>query len=95
MQARMIRYDVAGLVETRRHHPLNAVSETGDELFPGTCDGRGAGGLVNKSLSMNIDSFEQHTTRIGCLRLKRYGSIPALTTFVVHAPTSNFGEEEV
>uniref|UniRef100_A0A0K0DMJ6 Endonuclease/exonuclease/phosphatase domain-containing protein n=1 Tax=Angiostrongylus cantonensis TaxID=6313 RepID=A0A0K0DMJ6_ANGCA len=47
------------------------------------------------SLSMNIDSFEQLTTRIGRLRLKRCGSTPALTIFVVYAPTSNDDEEEV
>ncbi|VDM60539.1 unnamed protein product [Angiostrongylus costaricensis] len=46
-------------------------------------------------LSMNIDSFEQLTTRIGRLRLKRRGSIPVLTIFVVYAPTSNYDGEEV
>ncbi|VDM55707.1 unnamed protein product [Angiostrongylus costaricensis] len=40
---------------------------------------------------MNIDSFEQLTTRIGYLRLKRSGF---LTIFVVYAPTSNYDEEE-
>ncbi|VDM51588.1 unnamed protein product [Angiostrongylus costaricensis] len=44
---------------------------------------------------MNIDSFEQLITRIGRLRLKRRGSIPVLTNFVVYAPTSNYDEEEV
>ncbi|VDM57419.1 unnamed protein product [Angiostrongylus costaricensis] len=44
---------------------------------------------------MNIDSFEQLTTRTGCLRLRRPGSIPALTIFVVCAPTSSYDEEEV
>uniref|UniRef100_A0A0K0CTF7 Craniofacial development protein 2-like n=1 Tax=Angiostrongylus cantonensis TaxID=6313 RepID=A0A0K0CTF7_ANGCA len=44
---------------------------------------------------MKIDSFEQLTTRIGRLRLKRFESIPALTVFVVYAPTSNYDEEEV
>uniref|UniRef100_A0A0K0DH81 Endonuclease/exonuclease/phosphatase domain-containing protein n=1 Tax=Angiostrongylus cantonensis TaxID=6313 RepID=A0A0K0DH81_ANGCA len=44
---------------------------------------------------MNIDSSEQFTTRIGRLRLKRCGSIPALTIFVVYAPASNYDEEEV
>uniref|UniRef100_A0A0K0D8H6 Endonuclease/exonuclease/phosphatase domain-containing protein n=1 Tax=Angiostrongylus cantonensis TaxID=6313 RepID=A0A0K0D8H6_ANGCA len=44
---------------------------------------------------MNIDSFEQLTIRIGRLRLKRCGSIPALTIFVVYAPTSNYDEEKV
>uniref|UniRef100_A0A0K0CX51 Endo/exonuclease/phosphatase domain-containing protein n=1 Tax=Angiostrongylus cantonensis TaxID=6313 RepID=A0A0K0CX51_ANGCA len=98
MQARMIRYDVIGLAETRRRHPFNAVYDTGEELFPGTCDSRGVGGvgvLVNTSLSMNIDSFEQLTTRIGRLRLKRCGSTTALTIFVVYAPASNYDEEEV
>uniref|UniRef100_A0A0K0DIN3 Endo/exonuclease/phosphatase domain-containing protein n=1 Tax=Angiostrongylus cantonensis TaxID=6313 RepID=A0A0K0DIN3_ANGCA len=32
--------------------------------------------------------------RIGRLRLKRCGSTPALTIFVVYAPTSNYDEEE-
>uniref|UniRef100_A0A0K0CU76 Glycine hydroxymethyltransferase n=1 Tax=Angiostrongylus cantonensis TaxID=6313 RepID=A0A0K0CU76_ANGCA len=96
MQARMIRYDVIGLVETRRLHPFNAVYDTGEELFLGTCDSRGVGGvgvLVNTSLSMNIDSFEQLATRIGRLRLKRCGSTPALAIFVVYAPTSNYDED--
>nr|CDJ86977.1 uncharacterized protein LOC764941 [Haemonchus contortus] len=33
MQARKIKYDVIGLTETRRHRPLHAVFETGEELF--------------------------------------------------------------
>ncbi|RCN51699.1 hypothetical protein ANCCAN_02059 [Ancylostoma caninum] len=37
MQARKIRYDVIGLTETRRHRPLNATFDTGEELFLGTC----------------------------------------------------------
>ncbi|ETN69208.1 hypothetical protein NECAME_05313, partial [Necator americanus] len=68
MQAKKIKYDVIGLTETRRRHPLNAVYETGEELFLGTCDSRGVGGvgvLVNTSMTKNIDSFEQLTTRIG------------------------------
>ncbi|RCN39361.1 hypothetical protein ANCCAN_14698, partial [Ancylostoma caninum] len=71
MQARKIRYDVIGLTETRRHRPLNATFDTGEELFLGTCDSKGVGGigvLVNTNLVMNIDSFEQLTTRIGRLR---------------------------
>uniref|UniRef100_A0A0K0DMF9 Craniofacial development protein 2-like n=1 Tax=Angiostrongylus cantonensis TaxID=6313 RepID=A0A0K0DMF9_ANGCA len=57
MQARMIRYDVIGLSETRRCHPFNANCDTGEELFFGTCNGRGEGGVgvhVNTSWSMNI-----------------------------------------
>ncbi|XGW34353.1 hypothetical protein V3C99_018316, partial [Haemonchus contortus] len=91
MQARKIKYDVIGLTETRRHRPLHAVFETGEELFLGTCDSRGVGGvgvLVNTHLAMNIDSYESLTTRIGRLRLRRCGSIPALTIFVAYAPTS-------
>ncbi|KIH69255.1 hypothetical protein ANCDUO_00401 [Ancylostoma duodenale] len=42
---------------------------------------------------MNIYSFKQLTIRIGRLRLRRCGSIPALTIFVVYAPTSSYGEE--
>ncbi|RCN31106.1 hypothetical protein ANCCAN_23117 [Ancylostoma caninum] len=71
MQARKIRYDVIGLTETRRHRPLNATLDTGEELLLGTCDSRGVGGvdvLVNTNLVMNIDLFEQLTTRIGLLQ---------------------------
>uniref|UniRef100_A0A0K0D7E0 Endo/exonuclease/phosphatase domain-containing protein n=1 Tax=Angiostrongylus cantonensis TaxID=6313 RepID=A0A0K0D7E0_ANGCA len=88
VQARMIKNDVIGLAETRRRHTFNAVCDTGEELFLGTCDSRGVGGvgvLVNTSMSMNIDSFEQLATRIGRLRLKRCGSTPDLTIFVVYA----------
>uniref|UniRef100_A0A0K0DBD6 Endonuclease/exonuclease/phosphatase domain-containing protein n=1 Tax=Angiostrongylus cantonensis TaxID=6313 RepID=A0A0K0DBD6_ANGCA len=98
MQTRMMRYYVIGLADTRRRHPFNAVYDTGEELFLGTWDSRGVGGvgvLVNTSLSMNIDSFEQLTTRIGSLRLKRCGSTPALTNFAVYAPTLNYDEKEV
>ncbi|VDM55842.1 unnamed protein product [Angiostrongylus costaricensis] len=70
IKARRIRHDVIGLVETRRRHPFNVVYDTGEELFLGTCDSRGVG-VVSASLSMNIDSFEQLTIRIGRLRLKR------------------------
>ncbi|ETN83401.1 hypothetical protein NECAME_07410 [Necator americanus] len=76
MQADKINYDVIGLTETRRRHPLNAVYETGEELFLGTCDSRGVGGvgvLVNMSMAKNVDSFEQLTTRIGRLRMRRCG----------------------
>ncbi|KAK6762926.1 hypothetical protein RB195_023582 [Necator americanus] len=98
MQAKKIKYDVIGLTETRRRHPLNAVYETGEELFLGTCDSRGVGGvgvLVNTSLAKNIDSFEQLTTRIGRPRMRRCGPTPALTIFVAYAPTSSYDEEEV
>ncbi|VDM51784.1 unnamed protein product [Angiostrongylus costaricensis] len=97
MQAREIRYDVIGLAKMRRRHPFNAVYDIGEEPFLGTCDSRvgGVGVLVNTSLTMNIDSFEQLTTRIGRLRFKGYGSILALTIFVVYASTSNYDEEEV
>ncbi|KAK6760595.1 hypothetical protein RB195_021890 [Necator americanus] len=43
MQARRFKYDVIGLTEMRRHHPLNAVYVTGEELFFGACDSRGVG----------------------------------------------------
>ncbi|VDM63732.1 unnamed protein product [Angiostrongylus costaricensis] len=82
----------------RRRQHFNAVYDTGEELFLETCDSREVGGLgvlVNRSLSMNIDSFEQLTTRIGRSRLKRRGTIPASTIFFVYAPTSNYDEEEV
>ncbi|KAK6761016.1 hypothetical protein RB195_022184 [Necator americanus] len=98
MQTKKIKYDVIGLTETRRRHSLNAVYETVEELFLGTCDSRGVGGvgvLVNTSTAKNIDSFEQLTTRNGCLRMRRCGSTPVLTIFVAYAPTSSYEEEEV
>nr|CDJ91415.1 craniofacial development protein 2-like [Haemonchus contortus] len=98
MQARKIKYDVIGLTETGRHRPLPVLFETGEELFLGTCDTRGVGGvgvLVNTHFTMNIDSNESLTTRIEHLRLRRCGSTPALTIFVVYAPTSSYEEEEL
>ncbi|KIH69163.1 hypothetical protein ANCDUO_00499 [Ancylostoma duodenale] len=44
---------------------------------------------------MNIDSFEQLTTRIGPLQLRRCGSTAVVTIFVVNAPTSSYDEEEI
>ncbi|KAK6763895.1 hypothetical protein RB195_024288 [Necator americanus] len=97
MQAKKIKYDIIGLTEKRRRHPLNAVYETGEELFLGTCDSRGVGGvrvLVNTSTAKNIDSFEQLTTRIGRLRMRSCGPTPALTIFAVaYAPTSSYEKE--
>ncbi|KAE9413249.1 hypothetical protein Angca_010097, partial [Angiostrongylus cantonensis] len=98
MQPRRIRYHVIGMAETRRRHPFNTVYYSGEELFLGTCNSRGVGSvgvLVNTTLSMNVDSFEQLTTRTGRLRLKRCGSTPPLRFFVVYAPTSNYDEEDV
>ncbi|ETN81069.1 hypothetical protein NECAME_08731 [Necator americanus] len=98
MQAKKIKYDVIGLTETRRRHPLNAVYETGEELFLGTCDSRGVGGvgvLVNTRTGKNSDSFGQLTTRIERLRTRRCGPTPALTIFVSYAPTSSYEEENV
>ncbi|VDP20124.1 unnamed protein product [Heligmosomoides polygyrus] len=46
MQARKIKYDVIGLIETRRHHPLHAAYDSGEELFLGTCDNRRVGGVA-------------------------------------------------
>ncbi|VDP38413.1 unnamed protein product [Heligmosomoides polygyrus] len=45
-------------------------------------------------MAMNIDS-QTLTSRIGRLRLKRCGSVPALTVFVAYAPTSDYDNEEV
>ncbi|KAK6727347.1 hypothetical protein RB195_005191 [Necator americanus] len=45
MQAKKIKCDVFGLTETRRCNPLNAVYETGEELFLGICDSRSVGGV--------------------------------------------------
>ncbi|VDO89154.1 unnamed protein product [Heligmosomoides polygyrus] len=68
--------------------PLHAANDSDEVLFLGTCDSRGVGGvgvLVNTHLAMNIDSYESLTTRIGRLRLKRCGSVPALTVFVARS----------
>ncbi|KAK6764910.1 hypothetical protein RB195_025012 [Necator americanus] len=46
-------------------------------------------------MAKNIDSFEQLTTRIGRLRMRRCDPTPALTIFVTYAPTSSYDEEEV
>uniref|UniRef100_A0A0K0DCH7 Acyl-CoA_dh_N domain-containing protein n=1 Tax=Angiostrongylus cantonensis TaxID=6313 RepID=A0A0K0DCH7_ANGCA len=84
VQAR-IGHDVIGLAETRRHHPFNAVYDTGEGLFLGTCDNRGVGCvgvLVNTSLSMNIGSFEQQATRIG--RSHTFFAHVLLCTAAVH-----------
>ncbi|VDO25649.1 unnamed protein product [Heligmosomoides polygyrus] len=59
---------------------------------------RGVGGvgvLVNTHLAVNIDSHESLTSRIRPLRLKRRGSVPALTVLVVYVPTSHYDDEEV
>ncbi|VDM52689.1 unnamed protein product [Angiostrongylus costaricensis] len=48
-----------------------------------------------EDLLMQVDSFQQLTTRIGRLRLRRRGSIPALTIFVVYVLTSKYDEKEV
>ncbi|ETN72333.1 hypothetical protein NECAME_04513 [Necator americanus] len=96
IQAKKIKYDVIGLTETRRRHPLNAVYETGEELFLGKCDSRGVdrvGVLVNTSRAKNINSFEQLTTRIGPPQMRICGPTPALTIFIAYAPTSSYAEE--
>uniref|UniRef100_A0A7I5ED66 DDE Tnp4 domain-containing protein n=1 Tax=Haemonchus contortus TaxID=6289 RepID=A0A7I5ED66_HAECO len=54
MQARKIKYDVIGVTETRRHRALHAVSDTGEELFLGTCDSTGAGGVIVGDLDAKI-----------------------------------------
>ncbi|KAK6761488.1 hypothetical protein RB195_022526 [Necator americanus] len=83
-------YDVIGLTETRRRHPLNAVYDTGEELFLGICDCREVGVLVNTDMVVNIDSFEQLTTRVGRLRMRRCGPTPALKIFFAYAPTPSY-----
>ncbi|ETN78759.1 hypothetical protein NECAME_18182 [Necator americanus] len=86
MQAKKIKSDVIRAVpETGRRHLLNAVYETGEELFLGACDSRDfgrVGVLVNRSMAKNIDSFELLATRIGRLRMRRCGPTPTLTIFV-------------
>ncbi|ETN82106.1 hypothetical protein NECAME_08156 [Necator americanus] len=90
MQVQKIKYDVIGLTETRRRHPLSAVYETGEELFSGTCDSSGGGVdvLVNTTMAKKVDTFEQLITRVGRLCMRRCGLTPALAIFVAYAPTS-------
>ncbi|KAK6750146.1 hypothetical protein RB195_002254 [Necator americanus] len=81
-----IKYDVIELTETKRRHPLDAVYDTGEELFLGTCDSRGVGVvdvLVNTNMAVNINSLKHLITRIGRLRMRRCRSTPVLTIFVV------------
>ncbi|KAK6756386.1 hypothetical protein RB195_014665 [Necator americanus] len=47
------------------------------------------------SAAMNIDSFEQLTTRIRRLRMRTCGSTPALTIFVAYTPAAGYDEDEV
>ncbi|VDP08517.1 unnamed protein product [Heligmosomoides polygyrus] len=85
IQARKIKCDIIGLTETRRHHPLHAACDYGEELFLGTFDSRGVGGvgvLVNTHLAMSIDWYKSLTSHIGRLRLKQCGYMPALTVLV-------------
>ncbi|KAK6755527.1 hypothetical protein RB195_014106 [Necator americanus] len=72
VQVRKFKYDVIGLTEALRRHPMNVVCDTEEEQFLGTCDSRGVGVLVNTNMAVNIDSFEQLTTRIGRLRMRGY-----------------------
>ncbi|EYC06331.1 hypothetical protein Y032_0076g1002 [Ancylostoma ceylanicum] len=54
-QATKIRYDAIGLTETRRHRPLNATFDTGEELFLATCDSIGVGGV---GVLVNTDKMD-------------------------------------
>uniref|UniRef100_A0A0K0D0F9 CN hydrolase domain-containing protein n=1 Tax=Angiostrongylus cantonensis TaxID=6313 RepID=A0A0K0D0F9_ANGCA len=65
MQARMIRYDVISLAETRRHHPFNAVYDNGEEPFLGTCDCRGVGGF---GVLVNTGFIGDFNAKIGPIR---------------------------
>ncbi|KAK6742275.1 hypothetical protein RB195_009874 [Necator americanus] len=66
MRARKISNEIIGLIETKRCLRLNAVFETGEELFLGTCDSRigRVGIFVNTSTTKNIDSLEQPESNI-------------------------------
>ncbi|RCN28899.1 hypothetical protein ANCCAN_25353 [Ancylostoma caninum] len=57
MQAGNIRYDVIGLTETRRHRPLNATFDTGEELFLGTDSSRGVGKKRSPKPVINWDVY--------------------------------------
>ncbi|VDP50114.1 unnamed protein product [Heligmosomoides polygyrus] len=77
--------------------PPTRPCDSGEELFLGTCDSSGIGGvgvLVKTHLAMNIDSYESLTTRIGRLRLKRCGSTQAFTAFTAYAPIPDYDDDE-
>ncbi|KIH45445.1 hypothetical protein ANCDUO_24514 [Ancylostoma duodenale] len=96
MQARKIRCNIIGTTEMRRHRPLNATFDTGEELFLENANRRGMGGvaaLVSTNLVMNIDSFKELTTRIGRIRVRRCG--PGFENFRCDVPTSSYDEDEV
>ncbi|VDO18969.1 unnamed protein product [Heligmosomoides polygyrus] len=90
MQARKIKYDVSGLTETRKHHPLQAAYDSGEELFLGTCDSRGVGGVGVLGRVVQVSDNPNRTSAT-----MRCGSVPALTVFVAYAPTSDYDDEEV
>ncbi|XGW33881.1 hypothetical protein V3C99_017957 [Haemonchus contortus] len=54
MQARKIKYGVIGLTETRRRRPLHAVFENEKELFLGSCDSKGVGGVIVGDFNVKI-----------------------------------------
>ncbi|KAK6757799.1 hypothetical protein RB195_015554 [Necator americanus] len=71
MQASKFKNAVIRLTETRQCHPHNLVYETAEGQFLETSNSCGVGGVsvfVNTNMTMNIDSFEQITTRIGSKR---------------------------
>ncbi|KAK6735948.1 hypothetical protein RB195_018919 [Necator americanus] len=83
MQAKKIKYDVIGPTETRPRHPLNAVYETGEELFLGTCDSRGVGG-VGVPIHNFVDSCDLsfHTKRAWILK-KELNELPTLIYCII------------
>ncbi|VDO18546.1 unnamed protein product [Heligmosomoides polygyrus] len=77
------------------YHPPSEHATAGDGTVR---DSRGVGGvgvLVNTHLAMNIDSYESLTSRIESLRLKRFGSVSALTALIAYAPTSDYDDDDV
>ncbi|ETN77503.1 hypothetical protein NECAME_03167 [Necator americanus] len=80
IQTRKFKYDVIGLTETRRRHPLSTVYHTEEELFLGTCESRGVGVLANTNMAINIDSFEQLATRIGPPKLAQEERVRNITS---------------
>ncbi|KAK6728589.1 hypothetical protein RB195_005934 [Necator americanus] len=88
MQAKKIKYDVIGLTETRRRHPLKAVYETGEELFLGTCDSRGVGAQKEKEKILFQTTYESSTTEKKILYgPKIYHHLPRRTPEELHIGT--------
>ncbi|KAK6762489.1 hypothetical protein RB195_023277 [Necator americanus] len=89
-------YDARTLASDAATEDLMMQPKKTKYLVPRTCDTRGVGGVgvLVTSMAKNIDCFEELTTRIGRLRMRRFGTLSALTIFVAYAKTSSYEGED-